>query len=62
MLDKINEEIDALKDKIASLEIFKEKLVALKNLNRKKYKEINESKFYLKKHLANLQQSHLNEL
>jgi hypothetical protein len=40
----------------------REKVTNLKSLSRRKYKEINDSKFYLRKHIADLQQGHLSEL
>jgi hypothetical protein len=61
-LDSIEAEIAVLQTQMKGLESLREKVVGLKNLNRKKYKEINESKFFLRKNVGNLQQSHLLEL
>ena len=51
VLEKIEGEIERIERELREMKGVRERVMGLKTINRKKFKEINESKYYLKRNI-----------
>ena len=50
-MEKIEGEIERIERELREMKGVRERVMGLKTINRKKFKEINESKYYLKRNI-----------